>query len=149
MICRKPFLTGKTRTIGQKWLVNEFVLYSWIFKKYEKMQSIWIMFSKVIVLTDDEEIDIQTDNVVKTIFSKSGGLKTSRFDENLKSYFPYKTKLFHMLRIFNNIFIRYLKIINQILKSYEKNLHPTVRYFYWISNIISQQKFYKLCTFSQ
>ena len=42
----------KTRTICQKWLVNELVFYFWVLKKCAKAQSNPIILSKVIVLTD-------------------------------------------------------------------------------------------------
>ena len=72
----------KTITVGQKWLVNELVLSFWALKKPYKAQSNLIILSKVIAVTDDNDNDNrQTDTVIKTVFSQSGGLKTWRFDE--------------------------------------------------------------------
>ena len=76
----------KTITVGQKGLVNELVLCLWALKKSAKAQSNLMILSKVIAVTDDdndnENDNRQTDTVVKTVFSQSGGLKTWRFDEN-------------------------------------------------------------------
>ena len=77
----------KNITVGQKWLVNELVLSFSALKKSAKVQSNLMILSKVIAVTDDDDDndddDIQnTDTVVKTVFSQTGGLKTWRFDEN-------------------------------------------------------------------
>ena len=74
----------KTITVGQKWLVNELVLSFSTLKKSAKAQSNLMILSKVIAVTDDDNDNDnrQTDTVVRTVFSQSGGLKTGRFDEN-------------------------------------------------------------------
>ena len=43
----------KTITVGQKWLVNELVLYFCVLKKFAKAQSNLMILSKVIAVTDD------------------------------------------------------------------------------------------------
>ena len=58
----------ETKTFGQKWLINEFVLSFWVIKKYAKAQS-------------------QLDTIIKTILSHSNSLKMSRLYENFKSFF--------------------------------------------------------------
>ena len=75
-------------------------------------------FSKVIVLTDDNddnenddnENDRQWDTVVKIIFSYSRRLKTSRFYGSLKIYFLHKTNTFS--------YDKNLKNQNQNLRKY-------------------------------
>ena len=67
----------KIRTVGQKWLVNERVLFLWTLKKWTKAQSNLMILSKVIAVTDDVN-----EKSVKPVFSHSGGFKTWRFDEN-------------------------------------------------------------------
>ena len=76
---------GKTRTVRQKWLVDELVLFLYYKKKCAKTQSNPRIFSKVIVFVDIG---------VKTVFSHSRGLKTWRFDENWESDFSHKTNTF-------------------------------------------------------
>ena len=66
----------ETRIVGQKWLVDELVLPVWAFRKCASVFQSDNHFES-IVLTDNDS-DRQTDNVVKTIFSHSKGLKTSR-----------------------------------------------------------------------
>ena len=74
----------KTRTIGQKWLVNELDLHFLTLNKCTKGQSNRPMLSKVIVLQTKiyEQTHRQTDTFAKTIFSGSEGLKTWTFDKN-------------------------------------------------------------------
>ena len=72
----KTVLMNKTRNVGQKCLVNELVLF-YAIKKCAKAQSNLIIFSKVIVFTDQK----QTDTGVKIVFSYSRGPK----EENLKN----------------------------------------------------------------
>ena len=66
----------KTRTVGQKWLVNELDIHFLTLKKFTKGQSNRSILSKVIVLTNYKSTDTQTDTFAKTIFSGSEGLKT-------------------------------------------------------------------------
>ena len=64
----------------------------------------------------------QTDIFVKTIFSNSGGLKTSKFDENSESDFSHKTGTIS----YNKDVQTLLKIENSIFQpeytKYEKNV---------------------------
>ena len=59
-----------------------------------------MILSKVIAVTDDNDNDSdnvdnrQTDTVVKTDFSQSGGLKTWRFDENWGGQILHKSNTF-------------------------------------------------------
>ena len=71
----------KTRTIGQKWLVNELDLHFLTLKKCTKGQSNRSILSKVIVLTNYKSTDTHTDTFTKTIFSGSEGLKMWTFDK--------------------------------------------------------------------
>ena len=71
----------KTITVGQKWLVNEFVVSFWVLKKCAKAQSNLMIISKVIAVTDDNDNDDNRQiDTVKPVFSHSGGFKTWRFD---------------------------------------------------------------------
>ena len=58
------------------WLANEVVLSFLVLKKCAKAQFNPIILSKVIAEIDDGD-NRQTDTVVKTVFSHSGGLKRS------------------------------------------------------------------------
>ena len=51
----------KTVTIGQKCLVNEFVLSFWALKKSAKAHSNLMIVSKVIAVTDGDNDNRQTD----------------------------------------------------------------------------------------
>ena len=68
----KTFFMDKTRTIKQKWLVNELVLSFWAFKRCAEFQSNLITLLRVIVSTEAEK----TDTFVKTVLPDLGGLKT-------------------------------------------------------------------------
>ena len=68
----------KTRTVGQKWLVNELDLHFLTLKKCTKSQFNRSILSKVIVLTNYKSTDRHT--FAKSIFSE--GLKTWTFDNN-------------------------------------------------------------------
>ena len=78
---------NKTRTVDQKWLVNELDLSFYAIKKYAKAQSNFIIFWKVIVFTDDRQVYTG----VKTVFSHSRGFKTWRFNKNWEIDFSHKT----------------------------------------------------------
>ena len=66
-IFRKTFLMNKTRTVGQKWLVNELVNSFWAFKRCVKFQSNPIILSKLIVLKDDNNDDKQPQSQKSTL----------------------------------------------------------------------------------
>ena len=76
----------KTRTVGQKWLVNELELHFLTLKKFTKDQSNRPILSNLIVLKNywstDRHIDRLTDKFAKTIFSCSEGFKPWTFDKN-------------------------------------------------------------------
>ena len=55
----------KTRTVGQKWLTNEFGLHFLTLKKCTKGQSNRSIRSKVIVLTNYKSTDRQTDKNIR------------------------------------------------------------------------------------
>ena len=76
-------------------LTNEPVLSFLVLKKSTKAQLNPIILSKVITVTnDDNDNDNRQTDVVKTVFSHSGGLKTWRFDENWRDPILYKSNTF-------------------------------------------------------
>ena len=84
---------AKTISIGMKRQVNELDLYFWSRNRCEKGNSNQIILSKVIVSSDNRQTD---RHFVKTIFSDSGGLETSRNEENLIGSKSHKTNTFHL-----------------------------------------------------
>ena len=100
----------KTRIIGQKCLVNELFLSLYAIKKCAKALSNPIIFSKVIVFTDDRRRQIPRR---KTHFFSLPGLKTWRFDENWESDFLHKTNTFSYDE---NVKIKWIYFLYQKIK---------------------------------
>ena len=76
----------KTRTVGKNWLANKLDLQFLIIRECTKFQSTRLNLSKVIEYTI--QTGRQIDTTLKTIFSHSGGLKTSRFALGLRNFIP-------------------------------------------------------------
>ena len=75
-----------------------------------------MILSKVIAVTDDDndnDDDRQTDTVVKTVLSQSGGLKTWRFDENWGGQILHKSNTFSDENVKINILIRFSALLSK------------------------------------
>ena len=99
LILQKPFLMDKTITVCQKCLVDELVLSFWTPMKCAEAQSNLMSLSKVIALTYNNDDNRQTDNVVKTVFSHSGGLKT--WSKNYYKMFCFSLYFIYIYSILN------------------------------------------------
>ena len=95
----------KTITVGQKWLVNEFVLSFGALKKCAKAESNLMILSEVIAITDDDndnDDNRQADTAVKPVFFNQGVSKRGNLMKTGRVKF-YSNLIPSLMRMYHNI----------------------------------------------